>query len=316
MVITESLIPSRPQSGRSLPHGIRRTAPLAPTRVDSVTGQLDASIVGSPDLSSGNAWSGIRLDQVTLPPRELRQGYLEHHSVLIHVGEPVTVEVTWPNQHQTAVLQRGAVMIVPAGVAYLARWDRPWEFLSLRVSVDAVASLAPAGGGALRYALGCDDPLIRDLALALRKEVQSGREDRWYATSLCTAMIAHLIHGYAAQPAGGPVYRGGLSLHRLSRVKDYVEENLAGELHLARLAELAGASVRQFVRAFKQSTALTPHHYVLSRRVERAKELLAGSHLTVAQVASRCGFASQSRFTAAFRRLTRAAPGAWRRALG
>ncbi|GAC1341315.1 MAG: AraC family transcriptional regulator [Myxococcales bacterium] len=267
-------------------------------------------------LSSGDAWKGIRLDQITLPATAQRPGYLKHHSVLVHTGEPVAVESSWADRRESAVLKNGDVMIVPAGVPYAARWDRPWEIIALRLSVDAVSSLAPAGGDhALRYTFGCQDPLIRDLALVLRREVLSGREGgARYAHSMGTAMIAHLIHDYSAQPARDRVHRGGLPLHRLRQVKEYVEENLGGALRLARLAELAGASVRQFLRAFKQSTGSTPHQYVLCRRVERAKELLAQGHLTVAEVASRCGFASQSRFAAAFQRLTRATPGSWRHA--
>lgn len=291
------------------------TGQLAPTRIDAATGQPDPSIVGLPMLSTGDAWRGIRLDHVTLPAQEQATGYLKHHSVLVHLGEPVTVEASWPGEHESRTLRRGAILIVPASVPYRARWDRPWELLSLRLSVEAVASAAPeVGVPALRYMLGCEDPLLLDLVLALHKQAQRGPggDDR-YANSLGTAAIAHLVHEYRAAPGGDRLRRGGLPVRRLKQVQDYIERNVGQALHLERLAALAGASVRQFLRAFKESTGITPHQYVLLRRIERAKQLLVHEQMPVAEVAQRCGFASQSRFTAAFHRFTRATPGAWRK---
>ena len=68
----------------------------------------------------------------------------------------------------------------------------------------------------------------------------------------------------------------------------------------------------RFARAFKQSTGIPPHQYLLSQRIERAKKLLALTQLQIADISYHLGFASQSHFTATFRRFTKVTPKAYR----
>jgi AraC-like DNA-binding protein len=76
---------------------------------------------------------------------------------------------------------------------------------------------------------------------------------------------------------------------------------------------LAGLSAKHFARAFRQSTGVPPHRWLIEKRIERAKALLLGGGLSLAEIALACGFADQSHFTAAFRRGTGITPGAYRR---
>ncbi len=77
---------------------------------------------------------------------------------------------------------------------------------------------------------------------------------------------------------------------------------------------LPNASCRHpFARAFRQTTGMPPHRWLLARRVDRAKELLAASPMRLADIALACGFADQSHFTKVFTRMAGTSPGAWRR---
>jgi AraC-like DNA-binding protein len=92
---------------------------------------------------------------------------------------------------------------------------------------------------------------------------------------------------------------------------------IAGEgMPLARLAAECGLSVRHFARAFRQSTGVPPHRWLLRRRVERAAELLGNRALPLADIAIACGFADQSHFTRVFTALMGASPNTWRRTIG
>jgi transcriptional regulator GlxA family with amidase domain len=66
-------------------------------------------------------------------------------------------------------------------------------------------------------------------------------------------------------------------------------------------------------RAFRQSTGVPPHRWLLDRRVKRAKELLPNSSLSLSDVALACGFGDQSHFTRTFTAAVRLSPGVWRR---
>jgi AraC family transcriptional regulator len=57
-----------------------------------------------------------------------------------------------------------------------------------------------------------------------------------------------------------------------------------------------------------------PHQFILRTRVERAKRLLANTHIPIAHIAAECGFCHQEHLTRAFRRLTGTTPAAFRAA--
>jgi AraC family transcriptional regulator len=76
---------------------------------------------------------------------------------------------------------------------------------------------------------------------------------------------------------------------------------------------VARLSVYHFARQFKVATGLSPHQYVILRRVERARQLLQSSaDLSLAEVGAHAGFSDQSQFTHHFKRLLGVTPGQFR----
>jgi len=73
--------------------------------------------------------------------------------------------------------------------------------------------------------------------------------------------------------------------------------------------------VSHFSRAFRHSVGVTPHNWLLTLRVEVAKQKLREGRLSLWDVALSCGFADQSHLTQVFTRFVGVSPGAWRRAL-
>jgi AraC family transcriptional regulator len=107
----------------------------------------------------------------------------------------------------------------------------------------------------------------------------------------------------------------GLSPERLRRVRDYVEAHLDEDLSLTILADIACLSAYHFSRSFKQATGVGLHHYVMQRRLERAKTLLRRTNQPLALIAQEAGFADQSHLTTIFRREIGVTPGEFRAAL-
>jgi AraC family transcriptional regulator len=93
---------------------------------------------------------------------------------------------------------------------------------------------------------------------------------------------------------------------------EYIDDNLTDELSIAALAQIARTSQFHFARQFKTAKGVTPHQYVLERRIEMAKRLLLDRHLSIAGVANACGFATQAHLTTVFHRLVGITPKAYR----
>ncbi len=107
---------------------------------------------------------------------------------------------------------------------------------------------------------------------------------------------------------------GGMNKFRLGRVQQYIEDRLADALTLHELAEVAGMSASNFARSFKQSVGQSPLRYVMLRRVERAKVMLAQTEMPIAEIAYACGFAGQAHLTRCFRETMGTTPAVFRRA--
>lgn len=103
-----------------------------------------------------------------------------------------------------------------------------------------------------------------------------------------------------------------LEAERLRRVRDYVQASLELPFDLSDLAEVAGLSLSLFSRSFKTATGQSPHQYVLSQRVQKARELLAFSPLPISEIAATCGFCDQAHLTRIFKKQLGTTPGAYR----
>jgi AraC family transcriptional regulator len=101
----------------------------------------------------------------------------------------------------------------------------------------------------------------------------------------------------------GPVAfaRGGLPPRVIRRLREHIDNNINQRISVEALAKLANLSVCYFVRAFKQSVGVTPHDYLIRRRVERTMELLSGTNMPLSEIALAAGFADQSHCARRFR---------------
>lgn len=126
--------------------------------------------------------------------------------------------------------------------------------------------------------------------------------------SLITALVAHL-GGQDELPAST-----GQARRACDRAIDLIESRFAEAVTLRALADTAGMGSRHFCRSFRRATGKSPHQYLLQRRVEQAKLLIARG-LALADVAAQCGFADQSQLTRTFARQVGATPGRYRNSL-
>ena len=111
--------------------------------------------------------------------------------------------------------------------------------------------------------------------------------------------VPHLPPSGAMVPAG--FARGGLRPRVQRRICEFIDDNIDRRISVDLLAGLANLSVCYFVRAFKQSMGITPHDYLIRRRVERTKQLLSGTEMPLSEIALAAGFADQSHFARRFR---------------
>src|SRR5258708_35598701 len=132
----------------------------------------------------------------------------------------------------------------------------------------------------------------------------------WSATSAALHARPRLdLLGTLKPPASPRVQaRGGVSPAAMRRLHEYVETHLSQSIDLGMLAGIAGHTEFHFAREFKQSAGVTPHQYLVQKRVKRAQNMLAQTDFSLSDVALASGFSDQSHLTRHFRRLLGTTP--------
>lgn len=293
-----------------------------------------SALVGTPPVSpprrklssSGRGWTGIEVarftgyDEISIPPLP------KHHAIICLNRQPLDLTQRLDGQFRKERIHHGEVAIIPAG----PHWE--WGFtgatesdlLPLCVEDAFLREVAESvdvdpDGVEISPLLGARDPRIEQIGLLLKEEAEAEGllGGRLYAESLATALAISLIRdhsslGKRAARKAAREHAGGLSRRALEDATDYVGDNLEKDLKLADIAGAAHMSPYHFTRLFKESTGLTPHRYVIERRVQRAKELLRGTTLPIAEISLLCGFANQSHLNRHFKRVFGVTPKAVR----
>lgn len=98
-------------------------------------------------------------------------------------------------------------------------------------------------------------------------------------------------------------------------VMEYLKRNYSEKISIPDLAKIAGMSVRQLERRFKETLKTTPQHYVLKLRILEACELLSSSRMAITEIALQVGFYDHSSFSKKFSSMIGVTPRDYRKRL-
>jgi AraC-like DNA-binding protein len=198
--------------------------------------------------------------------------------------------------------------------------DKPFHSLFFYIPRSALDGIAEQSGaprvGELdcRLGIGHDDEVIRHLGASLQQGLRRPDEtNRLFIDYTMLALTAHVAQAYSGLRRTAELARGGLAPWQAKRACERLDSDLGGTLSLQQIAAEFDLSVSHFSRAFRISTGLPPHQWLLRQRVKAAKQLMSVRDLPLSEIAISAGFANQSHFTRVFSAEVGLSPGAWRR---
>lgn len=197
--------------------------------------------------------------------------------------------------------------------APIGEGGRSWRMLYLQPALVAELTADIAEGWAAS-AVEFSRPTLSDKRMAdlfskLFQAMTSGDADqgRLEADQTLLLFMAGLLQARPGQRRSVPA--------AIASARALIDDDPVSALSLTALAHEAGLSRYQFLRAFAQATGLTPHAYLMQRRLHRARQLI-GRGVRLAEAAVDSGFSDQSHMTRLFVRSFGMAPGSYAKALG
>ena len=214
-------------------------------------------------------------------------GYKANHNRVLVVPPGFALSITVPNGGEALTVD------IPEAVFR--------EFLQAvtgRDSMDPVTQIASFTVGTRRLA-PLHQMIKGYLSVAGYRRVEPGDRER-LVTRICG-----LLHHPASKPIGGDPYRRVSRDRVIRRAKDYIHAHLADNVRVPDLCRHSGVSLRTLERAFKREIGVTPNQYLKAARLHAARHELQSDeamHLTVADIALKCGFTHMGRFSQIYRR--------------
>jgi AraC-like DNA-binding protein len=202
----------------------------------------------------------------------------------------------------------------------VARLDKPHHVLFYylpRGALDVIAgdADAPRIDDLNHEPVAIDDATISSLGRAVLPALsRPDQASQLFVDHVLMALGIHVAHTYGGMRPLPSLIRGGLAAWQVRRAKEILSANLDGSIPLKEVARECRLSVSHFSRAFRRTMGAAPHSWLLTHRIEVAKEKLRDRRLSLLDVALACGFADQSHLTRVFTRIVGMSPGAWRRA--
>ena len=267
-------------------------------------------------VNSGNRWKNLKVIRNRHRDREsyIKPDKLSFHLITVYMGKPSQQQSLFSGRNYNILQTAGNVSVISKASGLRSSYDdAQQDDIYLHLEPDFVNSVAE--GAELNpdrieivTSLESRSPIIESMARLAFDELQRGATSMGstlYADSIANVLAVQLLREYSSQTLSPEKrYVNGLTNKKLKSVLDLIESDLSEDLSLKILAKTAGMSEYHFLRMFKQSTGYTPYQYVINQRIERAKELLVNTEITITEIAYLLGFSTSAHFTHLFRRKT------------
>ncbi len=271
-----------------------------------------------PLISSFEAgWNSIHIESYLLAANESPEHSPEQNVIAIFHQPQKVLKKRLGDDVKDICIETGDVVVMPASVTHSACWDEEGlvTFLYLEpefVTHSAYEFIKPDRIEILPH-FAQSDPVIYGIGLSLKSKLESDRAvNQMYVDSAAAFLASHLLENYCVHKHNIKENTNALSRKDLQQVIDYIDAHLDWNLGLTELANLIDMSHYHFSRLFKKSMGVSPHRYLIERRIERVTHLLVSTNLSIAEIARLTGFSSHSHLCLTFRKHLSVTPDQYR----
>lgn len=269
--------------------------------------------------SDGLEWNGVSMRSYRYTGLDVQVPPLRDHMIVAYREGLTPMNRRFDNRWTHEKVVPGDVSLLTRAATSHWMWTQDIDVVHLYLTQDLISKTCAqvfdrdVKQVELLDILRTPDSFIHGTAMAIANEVEANKlGGRLYVEALATQLSIHLLRRYAAISLKTPRAESGLSPVRARQVTEYIEAQLDRNPSLDELAAVARVSPYHFLRQFKLRFGCAPHAWVIQRRLDCSRRLLAKTTLSLKAVAARSGFSDQAHMTRMFRRFMSTTPKSYR----
>lgn len=267
------------------------------------------------ESSRYSGWKTLLLEhqEVLAAENAFQTACTTDHTIVVMTRGEQHLEAFVDGRWKETIYRPGSVGITPAGTIdrlrrrVIGEAGSAWKvnlYLPPAVVDEAARELGFASKpflGRPSHATAYSDQVLRTASMTLLQALRGGAPSL-YADSMCYWLAVHLLTTRNGRNSQSDIATASMRDRRLTKVLDFMEHHHGEDITLDRLAVEATISKFHFVRLFREATGMTPHQWLIRRRLETGRQLVLDGDLSMTEIALRCGFKRANHFTSAYKK--------------
>lgn len=280
------------------------------TFIDHETGALSdcGQVLDIEHSNQGLGWNGVVIEKGSSPHFYPQNVHTPYFYFALALEQDLTWEVEKEEGIASLKTSPGNIWINPPKTPFTHNIDEPCYFVILAVEESVFLELCPLNleGVPLQFLNNynvLDESIKGVIELFLLESENKGRNGPVYLNNLISLLATHYIQNYSnyVDIKNSQLAASKFDQRQMDRVDAYIAENIGSNISVDDLADLLGCSKFYFLREFKKLAGVTPYQYLVSQRLEQAKQRLSTGSVNIAVTAQELGFNDQSHLTRAFK---------------
>jgi len=230
------------------------------------------------------------------------------HAFLMNVSDhDITWEISSGDSVKKVLMEPNQIFFNPANVPFSRCTADYYEFILVLIEPEKMISPAQIVPDNCTFTetYHIKDPNLEHIFKLLLSEIQAGNQNgKLFIENIVSVLAFHLVKNYSKEQSPRLINNiNGFTGKELEKAFYYIDKNLSEKFKIENLADEFGTDKFSFIKRFKSSTNVTPHQFIIKKKLERSKNFLKEDSLSLTDITYMLNFSDQSHFSNSFKKM-------------
>jgi AraC family transcriptional regulator len=242
------------------------------------------------------------------------------HAFLMNVSDhDIAWEISSGDSLKQVLMEPNQIFFNPANVPFSRYTADYYEFILVLIEPEKLISSAQIVPNNYTFTetYHIKDPNLEYIFKLLLSEIQAGNQNgKLFIENIVSILAFHFVKNYSKEQSPGLVENvSGFTSKELEKALYYIDKNISENFKIEKLAEEFGISKFNLIKRFKSSTNVTPHQFMIKKKLQRSKNLLKEGSLSLTDITYMLNFSDQSHFSNSFKKMYGMTPREFRKTI-